>query len=475
MSFGLAEQSTQVVHLGLRISVGQGTTPTPALQRDAFSGWRLPSDTDRRSWGPVQPPPSSAHPPEGTRAWFRPLPLDLVRSEAWQTLRVGCPIVAVAMVIEALSHVDVASKHPDFVVLPLLGALVVAALAVWVHLSASEHVDPATLLLVPWGVVMASLVQNVIGGVATGATLFLGATLIAVATLFTMPGPLLVAGTVTAAVLAWASFEAFERVPWVYPALVVPMAGLVSLSRRRALIDGARRRSAEQAAALERARAESLRRTSTLAGGMAHHFNNLLAVIVGNCELLRSDPELAGREELVDVLEAARRASSLVEAVLALTSERLGDGAERVAIPDLCERACRDLPAERVQIAIDEGAPPVLGRATELVKALGEVLTNAVEASGDGEPVVLRADRSDDAVSITVEDRGEGIPDEALPHVTDPFFTRKGPDRPGLGLSYARAVVLAHRGELHVEPREGGGTSVRLLLPVARRGANNGD
>lgn len=404
--------------------------------------------------------------------WFAPLPQEAVRAEAWQTLRVGTPLVALVFAIEAVSHVDAMPKETPLFITPLIASAGLAGMALWVRRGPYPTVDPTMLLLVPWAVILGSIVQHV-HGAATGSTLFLGATLMGVATFYVRPLPLVVAGTFTVGVLAWASYETFDRAPWVYPAIVIPMAGLVSLSRRRALVDSEHRRQAERAAALERARAESLQRTSTLAAGMAHHFNNLLAVIAGNGELLREDPALSSREELQDVLEATKRASSLVNVMLALVSAPVGERGEPIALSTLCHQALQGLPSARVDLVLAEGLPPLVGRPGHLTQALGELLENALEADPEGR-VRVEAKATHDALTLSIEDQGPGIAASDLPHVVDPFFTDKGPARSGLGLSLARAVVLAHGGHFRIDSEPGRGTRVVLSLPTAPAGPEDG-
>src|SRR5262249_52536727 len=99
-------------------------------------------------------------------------------------------------------------------------------------------------------------------------------------------------------------------------------------------------------------------------------------------------------------------------------------------------------------------------------QAILNVLRNAREAMADGGKidVYVRADGM--SVVVGVDDRGSGIPEDVRSRIFDPFFSTKG-EGTGLGLAITRQIVEAHGGSIEVEPREGGGTSFRILLPIA--------
>lgn len=80
---------------------------------------------------------------------------------------------------------------------------------------------------------------------------------------------------------------------------------------------------------------------------------------------------------------------------------------------------------------------------------------------------MVRAEADGDAVAIEVHDDGDGIAEADLERVFDPFVTTKGDAGTGLGLYVARQIVESHGGLLTLTSREGDGTSVRVVLPVA--------
>jgi two-component system sensor histidine kinase KdpD len=83
----------------------------------------------------------------------------------------------------------------------------------------------------------------------------------------------------------------------------------------------------------------------------------------------------------------------------------------------------------------------------------------------------IRAERTDDQVTVTVADRGPGIPNEELERVFDKFHRAtqaSGTTGTGLGLAISRGIVEAHGGQIVAHPRAGGGLEVQFSLPLAR-------
>ena len=102
------------------------------------------------------------------------------------------------------------------------------------------------------------------------------------------------------------------------------------------------------------------------------------------------------------------------------------------------------------------------GRGQLVVRTRVDTIYQLAAASplGDGQPHHM--------VRIDVEDSGPGIPEEHLPHVFTPFFTRSEGGT-GLGLPIAQQWVVRHGGRIWVEPGHSGGTRVRVLLPLRRQ------
>ena len=93
-------------------------------------------------------------------------------------------------------------------------------------------------------------------------------------------------------------------------------------------------------------------------------------------------------------------------------------------------------------------------------------MRNAREAMPDGGCIDISLHADGMSVVVGVDDRGAGIPEDVRSRIFDPFFSTKG-EGTGLGLAITRQIVEAHGGSIACEAREGGGTSFRIMLPIA--------
>lgn len=241
-----------------------------------------------------------------------------------------------------------------------------------------------------------------------------------------------------------------------------------------------------EAARLQAMRLESM---GLLAGGIAHDFNNLLTAIVGNIELasLHSNDEET-TESLDEAREAAKRATELVQQLLAFAGQR-----EPMMRPvDLSElvrellRYARKMPgAESLfedQLATD--VPLIDGDATQLRQVVLNLLVNAVDATREcggrvrvetgivdkmadvvSDPVIIERD-AERYVYLRIADDGCGMDEPTRARIFDPFFTTK-PSGHGLGLASVLSALRAHGGTVGVVSSPGGGASFTLVIPAA--------
>lgn len=233
----------------------------------------------------------------------------------------------------------------------------------------------------------------------------------------------------------------------------------------------------------EARRTERLALLGQLAGGVSHDFNNLLAVIMGNIEMLglTSDPDEAAllRQEATD---AVLRGKTLNESLLAFAGRStLEPKTEDLAafLDSIMPLLRRTLPSNiDLERAIDDGLPPVVLDRAMTESCVLNLLINAREALPEGGRITLAAQQRNAPhgaqgimqrwVVLSVRDNGHGIPEELHDTVFDPFFTTRGVgEGSGLGLSRVRGYVEQAGGFVTLESAPGKGTAVSMYFPVA--------
>lgn len=223
---------------------------------------------------------------------------------------------------------------------------------------------------------------------------------------------------------------------------------------------------------------EKARALGEMAGGVAHEFNNILAIILGKVQLmLARGAEESLREALGQVEEAAWRAADIVRRLQAFASTRLDDATAMTDLNTLVNDAVTltrglwkdeaETRGARIEVTTDlEETPPVAGSTAELREAVTNLVLNAIDAMPRGGQLLLSTRAREGGVELSVSDSGEGMSDEVRRRVFDPFFSTRSPLRTGLGLSVVHGIVSRHRGRIEVTSEEGRGTTVTLWLPA---------
>jgi C4-dicarboxylate-specific signal transduction histidine kinase len=238
-----------------------------------------------------------------------------------------------------------------------------------------------------------------------------------------------------------------------------------------------------------RAHAERLAIVGRLASGVAHEINNPLAYVKANVNVLRRDlygPDPLSEGEVKEVLDETNGGIERICQIVAdlKTFAREGtDELEPVELKELVDGAVRlasvRLPTGlRPAVEIPAG---VLVRANrrKLSQVLLNLLVNAGEAIEEARTklpfVVLRTERTDDAIVLSIEDNGPGIPDELQARLFEPFFTTKGPGKgTGLGLALSREYLAGFGATIRAASVPGGGARFVVTLRVAEQPAQAG-
>jgi signal transduction histidine kinase len=240
--------------------------------------------------------------------------------------------------------------------------------------------------------------------------------------------------------------------------------------------------AAERLSAARRRQAELERGRRELVAWVSHDLRTPLASIRAVTEALEdrivSEPTTVARYHTTLRIEADRL-SALVDDLFDLSLMQAGLrplDADRVGLGDLVSDALAgaaplaDAKAVHLHGRITTGNPTVHVSTPDILRALRNVLDNAVRHTPSGGEVVVEAGTDDRGCFVVVRDTGPGIPEAHLPLVFDVGFSgddvRSPGSRAGLGLPIARALVEAHNGEIAVA-NEPTGATVRIRLPLA--------
>jgi len=236
-------------------------------------------------------------------------------------------------------------------------------------------------------------------------------------------------------------------------------------------------------------KAESLGR---MAGAIAHHFNNMLAVSIGNLELAVMDlpPGSDVLKNLVQAMEASRKAAEVSSLMLTYLGQTPGKH-EPLDLSDICHLGMSMLRAVIpnkviVETELPSPGPTIRANANQMHQVLTNLITNVWESIGDNGGTIRLIIKTVSSADITashcfpidyqpqsipyacmeVTDTGCGISDKDIEKIFDPFFTTKFTGR-GMGLPVVLGIVRAHNGAVSVESKPGRGSVFRIFLPVS--------
>lgn len=235
------------------------------------------------------------------------------------------------------------------------------------------------------------------------------------------------------------------------------------------------------------AHAQKMESIGRLAGGVAHDFNNMLSVILGNTELALdtvnpSDPVHA---ELMEIRNAVTRSADLtrqllafarkqtvapqvfdlnktVEGMLKMLRRLIGEDIELVWRPSECPQQIKMDPSQ-----LDQLLANLCVNARDAIHGTGRItLTTSATSFDENECALFEDLAPGDYVSLEICDTGAGMDEHTLQHLFEPFFTTKAPGQgTGLGCATVYGIVKQNRGYIQVESRQGQGSRFLIYLP----------
>lgn len=236
-------------------------------------------------------------------------------------------------------------------------------------------------------------------------------------------------------------------------------------------------------------RAQRMESIGTLAGGIAHDLNNILAPIMMSIDVLRltaTDPQAQSILETIEI--SSRRGADIVRQVLSFARGIEGERIEvqpKHLLEDV-EGIIKDtFPKDiQLQFSIPNDIWTILGDPTQIHQILLNLCVNARDAMPHGGSLVIGVEncsldeqyaamhhraKPGNYVKITVTDSGEGMPPDLLDKIFEPFFTTKEINKgTGLGLSTVMAIVKSHDGIVNVYSEPGNGTTFKIYLPAIK-------
>jgi len=223
---------------------------------------------------------------------------------------------------------------------------------------------------------------------------------------------------------------------------------------------------------------EKMRALGEMAGGVAHDFNNILAIVLGRAQLALEDVGDDKARKSIQVIEqTALDATRITQRLREVAGVRSGRDFEQLNLNQLAEGALQMVECRRVElkktagVAIEIGTElnetaPVKGDAAELREALVNIIFNAMDAMPEGGNITIKSGQENGSAFLSISDTGVGIPEEIRGKVFEPFFTTKDSKGTGLGLSVTYGIITHHGGSIEVESAPGKGATFHIGLPV---------
>jgi signal transduction histidine kinase len=219
-------------------------------------------------------------------------------------------------------------------------------------------------------------------------------------------------------------------------------------------------------------RAEHLSSIGEMVAGVSHEIRNPLGIIRSSADLLKKKMMTHDPQNTIPdiIIEEGTRLNSIINDFLNFARPRQPLLAE-CRIEDILEKNIKFLSsdAEKKGYQIDRqyepDVPLILADNDMLYQAFLNILINAMQSMPEGGNIMVEVWANDHVVKVQFQDEGEGIPEDVVEKIWDPFFTTKEKGT-GLGLGIVRNIIVAHKGEIRIENRSNKGVNVTVDLPM---------
>jgi len=226
------------------------------------------------------------------------------------------------------------------------------------------------------------------------------------------------------------------------------------------------------------AEAEKLAAMGELVVGIAHEVRNPLGAIKTSAQFLQDKFEPADSRYRFArlIVRETERLNQLVERLLSLARPAMND-LQYENINNLVNAAATlavlKAKEQKIKFIADygQGLPRLLADARRMQQCFLNIMLNAMDAMPDGGRLLVRTAHGpgDSSVIVEISDTGEGIPEERLDKIFNPFFTTRSTGT-GLGLAIVQQIILEHNGVIEVRSRPGEGTTFTIKLPSSAAG-----
>ncbi|KHE91098.1 MAG: putative histidine kinase protein [Candidatus Scalindua brodae] len=228
---------------------------------------------------------------------------------------------------------------------------------------------------------------------------------------------------------------------------------------------------------------EKMKSMGLITSGVAHEFNNILAIVKGFALQIKKkcgdDKKLEKRTDIIikasnDGVEIVRRMQEYTNREMNSTDFVLTDMSDLIkqVIDFTMPRWQNIAHANGIHYKIDtEGVRDVLcvnGKQSELREVLLNITNNALDAMPDGGSLSFRTWGKEDTVFVSISDTGMGMDKSVQKNVFDPFFTTKIGVGTGLGMSMGYSIITRHGGNIDIESEEGKGSTFIIKLPMSK-------